>query len=71
MNTKGEIRAFVIGGGHLARFGLDFVAKRGNGFDHAGASAIGAGLAENAFERLLGTFARDADEAELVEGERL
>jgi hypothetical protein len=30
-----------------------------------------AGLAEHAFERLLGTLARNADEAEFVEGESL
>ena len=61
----------VVIGGHLARFGLDFVADRGDGLDHAGAGAIGAGLAEDAFERLLGAFARDADQAEFVEGQRL
>ena len=71
MHAKGEVRAFVIGDGHLARFRLDFVAERGDGLDHAGAGAIRAGLAEDALERLLGTFAGDADEAEFVEGERL
>src|SRR6266851_6156176 len=66
-----KVRAFMIGGGHLPRFGLDFVAERRNGLDHAGASAVRAGLAEDALERLLGTLAGDADEAELVEGKRL
>src|SRR6267154_2256364 len=37
-----EVRAFVIGGSHFSRLGLDFVAERGDGLDHAGASAIGA-----------------------------
>ena len=62
-----RLRSFVIGGGHLARFGLDFVAERGDGFHHAGAGAIGAGLAEHALESLLGALAGDADEAEFVE----
>src|SRR5713226_6574042 len=66
-----EVRALVIGGGHLARFGLDFVAERGDGLDHAGARAVRAGLAEDALERLLGALAGDADEAKLVEGKRL
>src|SRR6266480_3462141 len=66
-----EVRAFVIGGGHLARFGLDLVAERGDGLDHAGAGAIRAGLAEDALERLLGALAGDADETEFVEGKRL
>src|SRR6267143_1710347 len=65
-----EVRALVIGGSHLPRFALDFVAERGDGLDHAGACAIRAGLAEHALERLLGAFAGDADEAELVEGKR-
>src|SRR5258708_15005186 len=68
IHADGKVRAFVFGGSHLARFGLDFVAQRGNGLDHAGAGAIGAGLAENALERLLGALASDADEAEFVEG---
>src|SRR5260370_42659749 len=66
-----EVRAFVLGGSHLARFGLDFVAERRDGLDHAGAGAIGAGLAEDARERLLCSLAGDANEAELVEGKRL
>src|SRR6267143_1549648 len=66
-----EVRTFVIGGGHLARFGLDFVAKRGDGLDHTRAGAIRAGLAEDALKRLFGALAGDADEAELVEGQRL
>src|SRR5882762_304785 len=65
-----EVGAFVIGSGHLARLGLNFVAERGDGLDHAGASAIRAGLAEHALERLLSAFAGDAHEAELVERER-
>src|SRR5579859_551943 len=70
VDTESEIRIVVVGDGHLARFGLNFVAERGDGFDHAGAAARGARLPEDAFERLLGAFARDADEAELVERER-
>jgi hypothetical protein len=60
----------VFGGGHFSRFGLDFVAERGDGFDHARAGAIGAWLAQDAFQGLLGAFAGDADQAELVERER-
>lgn len=71
MNAKGKIRAFVIGGGHFARFRLNFVTEGWDGFDHAGTGAIRARLAENALESLLGAFARNANEAELVEGERL
>ncbi len=66
-----KVLAFVIGGSHLARFGLDFVAERRDGLDHAGAGAIGARLAEDALERLFGALASDADETELVEGQRL
>src|SRR5882757_813074 len=69
IHTDREVGAFVIGRGHLARFGLDFVAERGDRLDHAGAGAIRAGLAENALERLLSALAGDTDEAELVEGE--
>src|SRR6266481_5455377 len=71
IHADGEVRAFVIGSGHLARFGLDFVAEGGDGFHHAGAGAIRARLAEDALERLLGALASDADEAEFVEGQRL
>src|SRR5713226_7598630 len=71
IHADGEVRAFVLGGSHLARFGLDFVTERGDGFDHAGPGAIWAGLAEDALERLLGALAGDANEAELVEGQRL
>src|SRR6266436_53866 len=67
VHAKGEVRPFVIGDGHLARFGLNFVAERWDGLDHAGAGAIRAGLAEHALQRLLGALAGDADEAELVE----
>src|SRR6266403_5506013 len=66
-----KVRTFVIGGGHLARFGLDFVAKRGDGLDHARARAIRARLAEDALESLLGSLASDAYEAKLVEGKGL
>jgi len=73
MHTQRKIRRFVIGGGdgHLARFGLNFVAERRDGFDHAGAGAIRARLAEHALQGLLGALAGDADEAEFVEGQRL
>src|SRR5216683_1767462 len=70
VHAEREVRAFMVGSGHLSRLGLNFVAERGNGLDHAGAGAIRARLAENALERLLGALASDADEAELVEGER-
>src|SRR5579883_2548273 len=71
VHAKRKVRAFVLGlGGHLARFRLDFVAERGNGLDHAGAGAIRAGLAQDALEGLLRAFARDADKAKFVEGER-
>ncbi len=56
-------------GGHFSRFALDLVADRRDRLDHAGAGAVGARLAQHAFERLLGAFARDADQAEFVEGE--
>src|SRR5207244_13406574 len=68
MHAKRNARAFRIGGGHLARLSLDFVAKRWRRLDHAGAGAVGARLAEDALERLLGALARDADQAEFVEG---
>lgn len=71
MDAKRQVWIFVISGrGHFARFGLDFVAERRNGLDHAGAAARRARLAEHAFERLFGAFTRDANEAELVEGKR-
>ena len=70
MDAQGQVGAFVSRDGHLAGFRLDFVAQRGDGFDHAGAGAIRAGLAEHAFEGLLGAFAGDAHEAEFVEGQR-
>ncbi len=57
----------MSGDGHFAGFGLDFVAERGDGFDHAGAGAIGARLAEHALESLLGAFASYAHEAKFVE----
>src|SRR6266404_2396552 len=69
IHTNREVRAFVVGGGHLARLGLDFVAERGDGLDHTGARAIRARLAEHALERLFGALARDANETEFVEGE--
>src|SRR6266478_2506991 len=48
IHADGEVRAFVIRCRHLARFGLDFIAQRGDGLDHAGAGAIRAGLAKDA-----------------------
>src|SRR5260370_25260926 len=60
--AKGQVRTLMVGSSHLARFGLNFVAERGNGLDHAGAGAIGARLAEDAFESLLGALTGDADE---------
>src|SRR5216684_3639352 len=73
MHAQRGIWRFVVGGGdgHLARFGLNFVAERGDGLHHAGAGAVWAWLAEHALERLLGALAGDADEAEFVEGQRL
>src|SRR5713101_2259319 len=71
IHTNREVRALVIGGGHLARLRLDFVAERGDGLDHTRAGAIRARLAEHALERLFGALARDADETEFVEGKRL
>src|SRR6185295_7123172 len=56
-------------GGHFFGFGLNFVADRGNGFDHAGAGAVRAGLAQDAFQGLLGAFAGDAHQAEFVESQ--
>ena len=71
VHAERKVRTFMLGGaGHFARFGLDFVAQRGNGFDHAGAGAVRAGLAKDAFEGLLGALAGDADETEFVEGKR-
>src|SRR5213082_2626141 len=66
IHANGEIWTFVIGSRHLARFGLDFIAQRGDGLDHTGAGAIRARLAEDALESLLGALAGDADEAEFV-----
>ena len=54
---------------HLARFGLNLVAERGNGFHHARAGAIRARLAERAFQGLLGALAGDGDQAEFVEAQ--
>src|SRR5882724_2336209 len=71
VHAQREVRAFVVGHGHFAGLGLDFVAERGDGLDHAGSGAVRARLAEHAFERLLSALARDADEPELVERERL
>src|SRR5580765_5103001 len=56
-------------GGHFFGFGLNFVADRGNGFDHAGAGAVRAGLAQDAFQGLLRAFAGDAYQAEFVESQ--
>lgn len=66
-----EVRAFVIRRGHFAGFGLDFVAERGDGLDHAGAGAIRARLAEDAFQCLLSPLAGNTDEAEFVETQGL
>ena len=57
--------------GHFFGFGLNLVANRGDGFDHPGAGAVRAGLAQDAFQGLLRAFARDANEAEFVEREGL
>src|SRR5580704_11462584 len=70
MDAESQVGALVVGGGHLAGFGLDFVAERRAGFDHTGAGAIRARLAEDALQGLFGAFSSDADQAELVEGER-
>src|SRR6266478_1030593 len=71
VHAEREVRTFVLGGaGHFASFGLDFVAQRGNGLDHAGAGAVRARLAEDALEGLLGALTGDADETEFVEGKR-
>src|SRR5215813_7513740 len=70
MDAERQIGIVVVGDGHLARFGQNFVAERWNGLDHAGAAARGARLAEHPLERLFGALARNADKAELVEGER-
>src|SRR6202790_3599882 len=70
MHAQRQVGAFVAGHSHFAGFGLDFVAQRGNGFDHAGAGAIGAGLAEHALESLLGALAGDAHQAKFVEAQR-
>ena len=67
VHADGKVWAFVIGGGHLARFRLDFVAQRRDGFDHSRAGARRARLAQHTFQRLFGAFARDADQAEFVE----
>src|SRR5215813_3745885 len=70
MDAERQSGIVVVGDGHLARFGQNFVAERWNGLDHAGAAARGARLAEHPLERLFGALARNADKAELVEGER-
>src|SRR6267378_3974332 len=51
IDAEGEA-ARVHVGGHFSRFGLDFVADCGDGFDHAGSGAVRAWLAQYAFERL-------------------
>ena len=71
MDAQRQVWILVICSGHLSRFGLDFVAERRARLHHAAAGAIRAGLAEHALERLLGAFARDADEAEFVERQSL
>src|SRR6266436_2124296 len=73
MHAQGQVRRFVVGGGdgHLARFGLNFIAERWDGLHHARTGAVWAWLAEHALQRLFRALARDADEAEFVEGQRL
>ena len=68
VDAQGQVLRVQVGG-HFVRFGLDFVANRGDGLDHARAGAVGAGLAEHAFEGLLGAFARDGDQAKFVEAQ--
>src|SRR6266849_1909925 len=46
-------------------------ADGGHGLDQAGAGAIRAGLAEDAFEGLLGALARDGHQAEFIERKHL
>src|SRR6202166_492375 len=70
VHAQGQVGASVAGHGHFAGFGLNFVAQRGNGFDHAGAGAIRARLAEHALESLLGALAGDAHQAKFVETQR-
>src|SRR6202011_5413920 len=70
MDAQGQVGAFVAGHGHFAGFRLDFIAQRGNGFDHSRAGAIRARLAEHALESLLGALASDAHQAKFVEGQR-
>src|ERR1700720_280797 len=67
VDAEREVRALVVGCGHLARFRLNFVAERWNRFDHPGTGAVRARLAEHALERLFGALTRDTDEAEFVE----
>src|SRR6266849_1131118 len=72
VHAEREVRAFMVGSGHLSRLGLNFVAERGNGLDHAGAGAIRARLAENALERLVGALfhvdeVNDNDAAEVAQ----
>src|SRR5438445_7516682 len=71
MHAQSKIRGIRVGSSHLARCVLDFVTQRRSEFPRAGAGARRARLAQHTFERLLGAFARDADEAEFVERERL
>src|SRR6266404_1401211 len=68
IDAEGEA-ARVHVGGHFSRFGLDFVADCGDRLDPAGSSAVGARLRQYAFQRLFRAFARDAHQAEFVEGE--
>src|ERR1700730_11157487 len=70
MHAQRQVGAFVAGHGHFAGFRLDFVAQRGNGFDHSRASAIRARLAEYALESLFSALASDAHQAEFVEAQR-
>jgi len=70
IDTQREALRFEFGG-HFSRLGLNLVADCRDRLDHAGAGAVGARLAQDAFEGLLRAFARNADQAEFIEGEGL
>src|SRR6202162_2889569 len=69
MHAQGQVGAFLPVRGYFACFRRDFVAQRGNGFDHSRAGAIRARLAEHALESLFGALAGDAHQAKFVEAE--
>ena len=71
VHAQRKIWSFVVRCRHFARFCLNFVAERRDGFHHARAGSIGTRLAEHPFECLLCALAGDADQAKLVEGKRL